>query len=72
MGEASLTPTIWFTQPRAMGSGSATNSLHRTHYGNNHRFGDEAAWWGRQAVDPVGDFAEALGFNASYRMTKEF
>lgn len=19
----------------------------------NHRFGDEVAWWGRQAVDPV-------------------
>jgi hypothetical protein len=25
-----------------------------THYRDNHRFGDEQAWWGRQAIDPLG------------------
>jgi ERF superfamily/AT hook motif len=45
-----------FTQPRAMGSKVSdefTVPLCRTHHRDNHRFGDEVAWWGRQAVDPV-------------------
>jgi transposase len=28
--------------------------LCRTHRRDNHRFGDEAACWGRQVIDPVG------------------
>jgi hypothetical protein len=46
-----------FTQPRAMGrkvSDEFTVPLCRTHHRDNHRFGDEAAWWSRQAIDPVG------------------
>jgi hypothetical protein len=46
-----------FTQPRAMGrkvSDEFTVPLCRTHHRDNHRFGDEVAWWGRQAIDPVG------------------
>jgi ERF superfamily len=46
-----------FTQPRAMGrkvSDEFTVPLCRTHHRDNHRFGDEAAWWGRQAIDPIG------------------
>jgi hypothetical protein len=31
-----------------------TVPLCRTHHRDNHRFGEEAAWWGRQAIDPVG------------------
>ena len=31
-----------------------TVPLCRTHHRDNHRFGDEAAWWGRQAIDPIG------------------
>jgi hypothetical protein len=45
-----------FTQPRAMGrkvSDEFTVPLCRTHHRDNHRFGDEAAWWGRQAIDPI-------------------
>jgi hypothetical protein len=45
-----------FTQPRAMGrkvSDEFTVPLCRTHHRDNHRFGDERAWWGRQAIDPV-------------------
>jgi ERF superfamily len=45
-----------FTQPRAMGrkvSDEFTVPLCRTHHRDNHRFGDEQAWWGKQAVDPV-------------------
>jgi hypothetical protein len=45
-----------FTQPRAMGrkvSDEFTVPLCRTHHRDNHGFGDEAAWWGRQAIDPV-------------------
>ena len=30
-----------------------TVPLCRTHHRYNHQFGDEEAWWGRQAVDPV-------------------
>jgi len=46
-----------FTQPRAMGrkvSDEFTVPLCRTHHRDNHRFGDEVAWWSRQAIDPVG------------------
>jgi hypothetical protein len=45
-----------FTQPRAMGrkvSDEFTVPLCRTHHRDNHRFGDEPAWWGRQAIDPI-------------------
>ena len=40
-----------FTQPRAMGrkvSDEFTVPLCRTHHRDNHRFGDEVAWWSRQ------------------------
>ena len=46
-----------FTQPRAMGrkvSDEFTVPLCRTHHRDNHRFGDERAWWSKQAIDPVG------------------
>jgi hypothetical protein len=46
-----------FTQPRAMGrkvSDEFTVPLCRTHHRDNHRFGDEAAWWEKQAIDAVG------------------
>jgi hypothetical protein len=45
-----------FTQPRAMGrkvSDEFTVPLYRTHHRDNHRFGDEAAWWVRQAIEAV-------------------
>jgi hypothetical protein len=45
-----------FTQPRAMGrkvSDEFTVPLCRTHHRDNHRFGDEQAWWDRQAIDSV-------------------
>jgi len=45
-----------FTQPRAMGrkvSDEFTFFLCRTHHRENHSVGDEVAWWGRQAIDPV-------------------
>ena len=45
-----------FTQPRAMGrkvSDEFSVSLCRTHHRDNHRFGDEQAWWAKQAIDPV-------------------
>jgi hypothetical protein len=45
-----------FTQPRALGrkvSDEFTVPLCRTHHRDNHRFGDEAAWWNRAAVNPV-------------------
>jgi hypothetical protein len=45
-----------FTQPRAMGckvSDEFTVPLCRTHHRENHSFGDEIAWWGRRAIDPV-------------------
>ena len=45
-----------FTQPRAMGrkvSDEFTVPLCRTHHRENHSVGDEVAWWGRQAIDPV-------------------
>jgi ERF superfamily len=45
-----------FTQPRAMGrkvSDEFTVPLCRTHHRENHSFGDEVAWWGRRAIDPI-------------------
>jgi ERF superfamily len=45
-----------FTQPRAMGrkvSDEFTVPLCRTHHRDNHRFGDEVAWWERRAIDPI-------------------
>ena len=45
-----------FTQPRAMGlkvSDEFTVPLCRTHHRDLHRFGDEAAWWNRAAVNPM-------------------
>jgi hypothetical protein len=45
-----------FTQPRAMGrkvSDEFTVPLCRTHHRDNHRFGDEAAWWNRAKINPV-------------------
>jgi hypothetical protein len=45
-----------FTQPRAMGrkvSDEFTVPLCRTHHRDNHSFGDEVAWWGRRAIDPL-------------------
>ena len=47
---------LQFTQPRAMGrkvSDEFTVPLCRTHHRDNHRFGDEVAWWERRAIDPV-------------------
>jgi hypothetical protein len=46
-----------FTQPRAMGrkvSDEFTVPLCRTHHRDNHRFGDEQAWWNDRAIDAVG------------------
>jgi hypothetical protein len=45
-----------FTQPRAMGrkvSDEFTVRLCRIHHRENHRFGDEPAWWRKQSIDPV-------------------
>src|SRR6266404_400783 len=45
-----------FTQQRAMGrkvSDEFTVPLCRAHHQDNHRSGDEVAWWERRAVDPV-------------------
>jgi hypothetical protein len=45
-----------FTQPRALGrkvSDEFTVPLCRTHHRDNHSFGDEVAWWERQAIDPI-------------------
>jgi len=45
-----------FTQPRAMGrkvSDEFTVPLCRTHHRDNHGSGDEVAWWGRRAIDPM-------------------
>ncbi len=45
-----------FTQPRAMGrkvSDEFTVPLCRAHHRENHRFGDEQAWWSQQGIDAV-------------------
>jgi hypothetical protein len=45
-----------FAQPRAMGrktSDEFTVPLCRTHHRDNHRVGNEVAWWARAAIDPI-------------------
>jgi hypothetical protein len=45
-----------FAQPRAMGlkvSDEFTVPLCRAHHQDNHSFGDEQAWWVKQAIDPL-------------------
>jgi ERF superfamily len=45
-----------FAQPRGMGlktSDEFTVPLCRIHHRDNHRFGDEVAWWARAAIDPI-------------------
>ncbi len=45
-----------FTQPRAMGrkvSDEFTVPLCRTHHRDNHRFGNEQAWWLSASIDPL-------------------
>jgi hypothetical protein len=45
-----------FAQSRGMGlkvSDEFTVPLCRTHHRDNHRFGDERAWWSKQAIDPL-------------------
>jgi hypothetical protein len=45
-----------FAQARAMGrkvSDEFTVPLCRTHHRDNHRFGDEQAWWSKQSIDPL-------------------
>jgi len=45
-----------FAQPRAMGrktSDEFTVPLCRMHHRDNHRHGDELAWWGRTTIDPL-------------------
>jgi hypothetical protein len=45
-----------FTQPRALGrkvSDEFTVPLCRTHHRDNHRFGDEEAWWASSSINPV-------------------
>jgi len=46
-----------FAQPRTLGrkvSDEFTVPLCRTHHRDNHRFGDEQAWWSNLAIDAVG------------------
>jgi hypothetical protein len=45
-----------FTRPRAMGrkvSDEFTVPLCRAHHRDNHRFGDERAWWASLSINPV-------------------
>ena len=45
-----------FTQPRALGrkvSDEFTVPLCRVHHRDLHNVGDEVAWWGRRAIDPL-------------------
>jgi hypothetical protein len=47
---------VRFAQPRGMGlkvSDEFTVPLCRTHHRDNHRFGDEQAWWNKQSIDPL-------------------
>ena len=47
---------VRFAQARAMGrkvSDEFTVPLCRVHHRDNHRFGDERAWWSRLAIDPI-------------------
>jgi hypothetical protein len=52
---------LQFAQSRGMGlkvSDEFTVPLCRTHHRDNHRFGDEQAWWDRQKIEPVGTARE--------------
>ncbi len=45
-----------FAQPQALGrkvSDEFTVPLCRAHYRDNHRVGDERAWWSRALIDPI-------------------
>jgi hypothetical protein len=45
-----------FAQPRAMQSKSSDEfvvPLCRTHHRDNHKYGDERAWWQRTTIDPL-------------------
>ena len=47
---------IRFAQPSSLGrkvSDEYTVPLCRAHHRDNHRFGDERAWWSRLSVDPI-------------------
>ena len=47
---------VRFAQPRAMGrkvSDEFTVPLCRVHHRDNHRFGDERAWWSGVSIDPI-------------------
>jgi hypothetical protein len=47
---------VRFAQPQALGrkvSDEFTVPLCRAHHRDNHRFGDERAWWSRASIDPI-------------------
>ncbi|MBR1251467.1 ERF family protein [Bradyrhizobium sp. AUGA SZCCT0169] len=47
---------VRFAQPQALGrkvSDEFTVPLCRAHHRDNHRFGDERAWWSRVSIDPI-------------------
>ena len=47
---------VRFAQPRAMGrkvSDEYAVPLCRAHHRDNHRFGDERAWWSKAFIDPI-------------------
>ena len=47
---------VRFAQPQALGrkvSDEFTVPLCRVHHRDNHRFGDERAWWARASIDPI-------------------
>jgi ERF superfamily len=47
---------VRFAQARAMGrkvSDEFTVPLCRAHHRDNHRYGDEKAWWSRASIDPI-------------------
>ena len=47
---------VRFAQPRALGrkvSDEFTVPLCRAHHRDNHRFGDERAWWAKTSIDPI-------------------
>ncbi|MBA2401008.1 MAG: ERF family protein [Bradyrhizobium sp.] len=47
---------VRFAQPQSLGrkvSDEFTVPLCRAHHRDNHRFGDERAWWSRVSIDPI-------------------
>jgi hypothetical protein len=47
---------VRFAQPQALGrkvSDEFVVPLCRAHHRDNHRFGDERAWWSRVSIDPI-------------------